>query len=191
MKQTLFRPAMGVFALCALLTGVTVVTASAADDSQRSVESMTIDEMVESAKILVDGMEEKLAQAFKALEESIASGDVATTTGRNEAITAMNGLVKLSEDNFLTMQLKAAQGDRDGVEHEYVKITIAAAKVSELFGQVQSAGGVGIDVELSNVERELTQLEAETPDVKLSMSFTNFAEPPVTTNDPVHASAEK
>jgi hypothetical protein len=123
---------------------------------------MTTEQMVKAGGEMVQAMEDQLSKAFKLLEESITSGDVAATQARNEAITAMKGLVKLSEENFLTLQQRAAEGDKERVEHEYVKISIAAAKVQELFAQVQTAGGIQVDIEATGVETSL-DIESDYP----------------------------
>jgi len=116
---------------------------------------MSIDEMDDAAKGMVSRMGEMLASSFELLEQSISASDVAATAIRNEAITAMKGLVKLSEENYMVLQQKRAEQNRDGVEHEYVKISIAAAKVAELHAQVRTASGIDVDLEATRVERTL------------------------------------
>ncbi len=146
---------------------------------------LTIDDMVDRASTCVRRMENQLSKSFKMLEESIADGDVAATTARNEAITAMKGLVKLSEQNLLTLQQKAAERDRKRVEHEYVKITIACRKVGEFYAQVRSATGIPIDLELTDVERRLV-FEGRLPVVESLTTL--YAEPANLPAPPVHAS---
>ena len=114
------------------------------------------DQLVERAAGFVKKMEEWLTDSFYQLEASLSAGDVNAVNTRNEAITVMKGLVKLSEQNLMNMQQKAAEGDRPRVEHEYVKISIAHAKVQEYYAQVKSAVSVGVtSLELSSVERRL------------------------------------
>ena len=157
------------------------------DGGREDMDAMTIPQMMEGASRHVEEMERSLTASFKLLEESISSGDVATVTLRNEAITAMKGLVKLSEENYLTLQQKSAEGDRDAVEHEYVKITIAAAKVAELYAQVRSASGVQLDMEITDVERSLN-LESSLPmSPEVTSSFFSPQADDVP-DEPVHAS---
>lgn len=146
--------------------------------------SLSIDTMSERGSSLVRRMEKQLAESFKLLEESISAGDIAATTTRNEAITAMKGLVKLSEQNLLTLQQRAAERDRQRVEHEYVKITIAAAKVGEFYAQIKSATGLPLDLELTDVERKL-EFQGQLPVVD---ELTTFETPPDVPEPPVHAS---
>jgi len=155
------------------------------------VEKMTVQKMVSRADRLVNKMEEMLSQSFKLLEEAISEGDVSVITARNEAITAMKSLVKLSEENFLTLQQRAAEGNRDAVEHEYVKITIAASKTSELYSQVQTAGGIKVDLEATDVEVQMEVDAQMAPALELSTPPTAAEAPPVIPDPPVYASAYK
>lgn len=112
--------------------------------------------LVERSSAFVKTMEESLTDSFYLLEASLSAGDVNAANTRNEAITVMKGLVKLSEQNLMNMQQKAAEGDRKRVENEYVKISIAHAKVQEYYAQVKSAVSIGVtNLELSQVERRL------------------------------------
>lgn len=147
-------------------------------------------QLVERAEALVKRMEEQLTDSFWLLEASLTAGDVSGAMARNEAITVMKGLVKLSEQNLMTLKQKAAEGDRRRVENEYVKIAIAGAKVAEYYAQVKSAVSIGSGaLELSNVERRLVY-SGNLPVIdELPGSFVNdynvFFEP---IEEPVHTS---
>jgi hypothetical protein len=136
------------------LLGVSVLSSALPSDSNADSDltQLSNDELVASAGDLVRAMEAQLAAAFKLLEASLAAGDVGASTARNEAITAIKGLVKLSEENFVTLQQKVAEGDRERAEHEHVKIAIAAAKIDDLMAQVRTAGGIDVDVESTEVD---------------------------------------
>ena len=172
---------MGALALALLLTA-----SSPAEEREKDPSTMSVDELIGSGQEMVDEMEEMLNSSFKLLEQSISASDVAATAIRNEAITAMKGLVKLSEENLMTMRQKRAEKDREGVAHEYVKISIALAKVSELYAQVRTASGIDVDLEATRVERTLDikgslPVDTETP--------TEFSEPVEIIRDlPTHAS---
>ncbi len=144
--------------------------------------------MSASAKTMVEGMRSQLTASFKLLEDALAGGDADAINNRNTAVTSMKGLVKLSEENYITLQQKAAEGDRNGVEHEYVKISIASAKVSELFAMVRTAGGIDVDVEAANVEKTL-DIESSLPlDASTPAAFTVTSSGEVLPADPPHAS---
>lgn len=152
------------------------------DDTDLS--RMSADELVDSAKAMVREMADKLSESFKLLEESMSAGDVGATQARNEAITAMKGLVKLSEENLRTLQQASAEGDRERMEHEYVKISIASAKVEELYAQVRTAGGIEVDLEAPGVERTVT-LENAFP---LLPELTSAAPSQIIPDAPIQAS---
>ncbi|MCC6620108.1 MAG: hypothetical protein IT385_02565 [Deltaproteobacteria bacterium] len=147
-------------------------------------------ELVERAEAIVKRMEEQLTDSFWLLEASLTAGDVSGAMARNEAITVMKGLVKLSEQNLINLKQKAAEGDRRRVENEYVKIAIAGAKVAEYYAQVKSAVSLGSGaLELSNVERRLVYSGSLPVIDDLPTSFVNdynvFFEP---VEEPVHTS---
>lgn len=175
-------------AVLVALMAVSVLAPAKTGGGDADLSDMSIDDMQTSADTMVQNMEAQLATSFKLLEEALAGTDADAINVRNEAITAMKGLVKLSEENYMTLQQKSAEGDRAGVEHEYVKISIAQAKVTELFAQVRTAGGIDMDIEAANVEKTLDiegtlPLDTDTP--------AQFADPGNTATvpaDPPHAS---
>ena len=154
-----------VTSLVALTFVVATLVVSApvpAQSSGADPSSMSIEELDGAANEMVKKMEERLTLRFQLLEQSISSSDVAATAIRTEAITAIKGLVKLSEENYMTLQQKRAEKDRDGEVHEYVKISIAAAKVAELYAQVKTASGIDVDLESTQVESTL-DIESSIP----------------------------
>jgi len=156
----------------------------AGTDGKLDLRTKTTARMVSEGRKAVRGMEKKLTASFAKLEEAIAQNKPAVVTARNEAITPMKGLVKLAEQSLLTMEQKAAEKDRDGVEHEYVKIMIAEEKVNELYAQVVSAGGVG-DVESTEVKTTLTVSGDLPPD---QAAAEQFMEPAPVPDPPISAS---
>jgi hypothetical protein len=151
---------IGPLGLLALL--LLVPSRAPAEPAGPDASVLTVEDMAGTAREEVNKMEEMLISSFKLLEQSISTSDVASTAIRNEAITAMKGLVKLSEENLIMLQQKKAEGDRDAVEHEYVKISIAAAKVAELYAQVRTASGIDVDLEDTRVERTM-DIESSLP----------------------------
>ncbi len=156
------RPAATLAVVVCLGLGVEVraqrtpapVAASFSEDDD--LTRFSTPQLVEKAVAMVRKMEEQLNDSFYLLEASLSAGDVNGANTRNEAITVMKGLVKLSEQNLMTMRQVAAEGDRKRVENEYIKILIASQKVSEFYAQVKSAVSLGVGaLELSSVERRL------------------------------------
>lgn len=149
-----------VLALVALAVGVGVRAQSGEPSPSFSedeeLSSLSSGALVERANTCVQKMEGQLTDSFYLLEASLSAGDVNGANTRNEAITVMKGLVKLSEQNLMAMRQRAAEGDRKRIENEYVKISIACSKVGEYYAQVKSAVSLGAGaLELSSVERRL------------------------------------
>jgi len=171
-----------------LVLGLLVTDRAPAEPAGPDPSALTISEMETNARDQVNKMEEMLASSFKLLEQAISTSDVASTAIRNEAITAMKGLVKLSEENLMVLQQKKAEKDRDAVEHEYVKISIAAAKVAELYAQVRTASGIDVDLEDTRVERTL-DIESTLPMDVGDVSASNVTDAvDVLPDPPSHAS---
>jgi hypothetical protein len=57
----------------------------------------------------------------------------------------MKGLLKLAEENMLSLRETAARSDRESAEFEHMKISIASDKFVELDAQVRSCGGPAMD----------------------------------------------
>jgi hypothetical protein len=170
--------------LTAIATASATYAVGVAEDAD--LAAMSMEDLLKNGGKMVREMEEKLANSFKLLEEAMDQSDIATTTLRNDAITAMKGLVKLSEENLMTLQQRIAERNREAAEHEFVKISIARAKVAELYAQVKTASGIDVDIEESSVERTVN-IGGSLPQVtELTSTFT---EPPsVLPDPPVHAS---
>ncbi len=135
-------------------------------------EKYSAGELEERGTKMVRKMEKRLGESYKLLEKAIQDGNIEAQNARNESITQMKGLVKLSEEYLLSLQQHSAEGDCKKSEHQYVKISIAFAKVSELFAQVRSAGGVEGDVEeLQDVQRDTTFLGDLPFDIRLAETF--------------------
>ena len=159
-------------------------------EGDADITKVPTDRLVARASGWVEEMEGWLTESFRLLETSLSAGDVNAANTRNEAITVMKGLVKLSEQNLMNMQQKAAEGDRKRVENEYVKISIAHGKVQEYYAQVKSAVSIGVtNLELSSVERRLV-FSGQLPVVDdLPGMFTQTNDVFTTTpGEPVHAS---
>ena len=57
----------------------------------------------------------------------------------------MKGLLKLAEENMLSLRESAARGDASAVQFEFIKVGIASDKFVELDAQVRSCGGPAMD----------------------------------------------
>jgi len=148
------------------------------------LKKLSLKDLLAKSEVEVQGMQRMLKESFALLEKSIGEKKPEEVTMRREAITAMKGLVRLSEDGLVAVQQYAAESDRERVEHEYVKIVLAASKLSELYAQVQSVGGV-FDLEVADVDRKMLYLGSLPTD---SVLPSQFQEPDVMPDPPVFAS---
>jgi hypothetical protein len=73
---------------------------------ESDLTKLTTEKLVERASGYVDKMEDWLTDSFQLLQQSISAGDLNAANTRNEAITVMKGLVKLSEQNLMNMRQK-------------------------------------------------------------------------------------
>lgn len=128
---------------------VAIMLGSAGAEAQErqatSFANMSASQMGEDAEAKIAEMNEMLKAGFQALEASRAGQDVAQTTCIADALTPMKGLMKLAERNKIALQEAASRNDRDGAEHEAIKIAIAHNKFIELDAQVRSCGGPDSD----------------------------------------------
>lgn len=117
-------------------------------------QQMVFSEIEQTADGYLGTMRKQLAESFKALEASIASGDQGQIQTQNESITNIKAFVKLAEQDNIQLKEASAKKNKEDAAHQLVKICLAKSKVNELFNQVQSAGGV-VDVVMTEVERQM------------------------------------
>jgi hypothetical protein len=89
----------------------------------------------------MQAMKKVLTGAFETLKEARSEQDMQKLNCINEALSAIKGLMRLSEQNFVMLQEAVARSDARTAEHEFVKISIAHNKIGDLDGQVRSCGG--------------------------------------------------
>ncbi len=102
---------------------------------------MSTNEQAKKAESQLGGMKAMLQASFDALQRARAEQDINKLNCVNESLSAIKGLMRLSEQNYVALQEAIAKKDDKGVEHEYVKISIAYNKIAELEGRVKSCGG--------------------------------------------------
>lgn len=86
-------------------------------------------------------MREVLKTVLKFLEEAREKRDVIKLNCVNEKLTAVKGLLKVSEQADVTMQEALARRDEETSRHEYDKISIARNKVDQLLGESEACVG--------------------------------------------------
>lgn len=109
------------------------------------------------AEATIDRMKETHQEALGKLDEARKSGDAGMITCVNEAFTAIKGVLRHAEQNFLSMQEAFATGNETSFNEIALKISVAGGRMQELKGQLLSCGGPGTD---STVDGS-TEVEAE------------------------------
>ncbi len=153
--------AMAIGVCCLVLAAA--VGAQQAGEKKPSVDN--IPGQTEQAKANVERMHKMVSEGFKELEEARKAQNISRVNCVNDALTAMKGLLRLAESNFLAMQEAASRNDAGGVEHEYVKISIAFNKCEELYGQLQGCGGPSTDGAIDGKPYIEKQIDPDMPEV--------------------------
>jgi hypothetical protein len=119
-----------------------MLTASSAM-AQRTQPTIKLSPQQQLKKATKDmqAMKRVLTGAFNMLKEARSEQDMQKLNCINEALSAIKGLMRLSEQNFVMLQEAVARSDARTAEHEFVKISIAENKIGDLDGQVRSCGG--------------------------------------------------
>lgn len=138
-KYTKFSqlPRLGavVIATMALLVG------SLTSAQQQPPRDMSNEERLESATKYMEEMKASLSGCFGMLSEARESQNIQELNQVNEALSAIKGLMRLTEQNFIMLQEAVAKGNDKGAEHEFVKISIAYHKIMELGARCRAARG--------------------------------------------------
>lgn len=147
---------------CCLLAGAAVV-AQGAGEKKPSVDNIA--GQTQQAKANVERMHKMVSEGFKELEEARKAQNISRVNCVNDALTAMKGLLRLAESNFLALQEAASRNDAGGVEHEYVKVSIAFNKTEELYGQLQGCGGPSTDGAIDGKPYIEKVVDPDTPEI--------------------------
>ena len=113
--------------------------------AQFDEQNLSVPEMTKQAATQVREMDSVIQAAFDSLEDARADEDLQRISCINDALTAMKGLLKLAEENMLSLRESAARGDESAVQFEFIKVGIASDKFVELDAQVRSCGGPAMD----------------------------------------------
>ena len=114
-------------------------------NAQFESPNISVAEMTRQAGIQVREMDGVIQAAFDSLEDARGDEDLQRISCINDALTAMKGLLRLAEENMLSLRESAARADKAAVEFEYIKVGIASDKFVELDAQVRSCGGPAMD----------------------------------------------
>jgi len=99
---------------------------------ESAIEMVPDEEKSVRARRAVDNMRGALSKVLRYLEEAREQRDVLKLNCVNEKLTAIKGLLRVSEQAAVTMMEALAMKDVTVAQHEYEKITIAARKTDDL-----------------------------------------------------------
>ncbi len=143
--------------------GQTEVTAVPTEDDEEPVEQVPDPEKAAEADTYIAEMKSVLKTVLGFLEEARAERDVVKLNCVNEKLTAVKGLLRISESSDLTLREALARRDSAAASHEFEKIAIAARKVEQL--RAESEGCVG-------------ELAVYSGDTSVEVVISDSAEPP-------------
>ncbi|MBC7793782.1 MAG: hypothetical protein H7Z43_08740 [Clostridia bacterium] len=98
-------------------------------------------ELVSRSSAHLSRMRDVLKTVFKYLEEAREKRDVIKLNCVNEKLTAVKGLLKVSEQADVTMQEALARRDEEAGRYEYDKVSIARGRVDALLGESEACVG--------------------------------------------------
>jgi hypothetical protein len=104
--------------------------------SYRDAERMPSSEKVKLAGASMSGMQDTLRFTLEELKRSYEAKDIEQTNCIKERLSTIKGLLRISEEAEINLSEAVVSGQVDDVNHEFVKITMAASRVSDLRSQV-------------------------------------------------------
>ncbi|OGQ78405.1 MAG: hypothetical protein A2289_25025 [Deltaproteobacteria bacterium RIFOXYA12_FULL_58_15] len=110
----------------------------------------------------LDRMREALTRVLGHLEEAREERDVVKLNCVNEKLTAIKGLLKISEQADVAMQEALARRNSEVASHEFRKVSVAATKTEQLLAESEAcvgelavySGTTEIEVEIDNEPTE-------------------------------------
>lgn len=143
-RKRMARSVVRAVALGAILVSAGVSRAQQDEPPLR----MSLSDQVKKAEGYTAEMNDSLKSAFKILQDARQAKDIQQLLCINEALAAIKGLLRLSEQNIVMLHEASSKHDERAAEHEFVKISIAYNKVRELDGRVRSCGAANVDSEV-------------------------------------------
>lgn len=118
--------------------------------SYREAEQLSNGEKVKMASSSLSNMESALKYTLRELQSSIDNKDVVQTNCVKDKLLTVKGLLRISKEAELNLSEAVVTGQVDLVNHEYVKIRMAAERVSDLRSQVANCAKSNKDSIMNN-----------------------------------------
>lgn len=104
--------------------------------SYREAERMPNSEKVKLAGESMSGMQDTLRFTLEELKRSYEAKDIEQTNCIKERLSTIKGLLRISEEAEINLSEAVVTGRVQDVDHEFVKIRMAASRVGDLRSQV-------------------------------------------------------
>lgn len=128
----------------ALIIGLALVLSGAASAQQlgyRMAEKLSTPEKVSKAEKNTVKMKAVLRQTIQRLKDAKERNDILQINCVNDKLSAIKGLLKISEEAGGNLNEAAAKSDEELVNHEFTKISIASARVENFRAEVEGCVG--------------------------------------------------
>jgi hypothetical protein len=102
---------------------------------------MSLEQMLDKGDKALGAMKGMTDDVLKSFSDAQDQKDFPRINCIGDTLTTIKGLMRLSEENAMTLKIKVIARDRSGAEHEFVKLTIAHGKVTEMHAQAKGCGG--------------------------------------------------
>ncbi len=164
-----------------------VVVASESIKPQ-DVQAMSLEEMLAEGERSVQYMNVTARDVLDTLAAARKANDFARMNCIGTSLSSIKGLLRISDQNSLTLRERVIARDRAASEHEFVKVRIARQKVTELLGRARSCGGPSGDTVFeggATVERDF---DADLPqeDVRTALFNPVFGDVPPPSASPFY-----
>jgi len=139
-----------------ILAAVTVLAGSALAAPPRSeaegplspeeLAKMDLGEMQTLAEFYLQEMNQLVTDVLEGLSEAQKGNDLPRVQCISGVLSSLKGLVRLSEQNRISLREAAIANDRATAAHEFVKLHVARNRVRELHAQAKGCGGPGVEL---------------------------------------------
>lgn len=111
------------------------------DYAYREAESLTDAQKLDRGSELIEKMKDTLRLALKRLESAKENKDIIQLNCLNEKLSAIKGLLKISEQADVSMRESLARKDLELANHEFTKISIAGVRIDNFRAGVEGCVG--------------------------------------------------
>jgi len=121
------------------------VAPSAATLTAAQLKTMSLEQMQAKGEEMVAETRVIASKVLDALSAAQKEKDFQRLNCIGDVMTTVKGLVRLSEQNGLSLRERVIAKDRAAAEHEFIKISISRNKAIDMQAQAKGCGGPGGD----------------------------------------------